>query len=125
MKLDQDCVRDLLLAIEQNVNLNEIVSLLTLKESQYLISYETSTVMYSALKLIEVEYINGYTQRGDNKIIDVKIASLSWEGHHFLDNIRDPKIWGETKGLASKVTSASLSILNTVAESLIKKQLGI
>lgn len=125
MKLDQECVRDVLLTMEEKIPLNDYVSLSMLKSSSSLLAYDTEIVTYVTLKLTEAGYISAQPLYGDNKVLEVMVSSITWDGHQFLENVRDPKIWRETKSVTNKVASSSLSILSAVAEGLIKKQLGL
>ncbi len=50
---------------------------------------------------------------------------LTWAGAEYLDCVRDSKIWRETKSKLSAVGSASLPIIQKLAESIIKKVLSI
>lgn len=45
---------------------------------------------------------------------------MSWEGHEFLDKIRDPEIWSKTKEGASKLGSWSVKLLGEMATGYIK-----
>jgi len=48
---------------------------------------------------------------------------LTWQGHEYLDNIRDPEIWRQTKSGAEKLGGLSLDILSALAKGLIKKKI--
>jgi hypothetical protein len=48
------------------------------------------------------------------------ISRLTWEGHEFLDDIRDPEIWRKTKDRAKSVAGAGLSLLWEIAKAEIK-----
>jgi hypothetical protein len=49
---------------------------------------------------------------------------LTWSGHEFLDNVRDPEIWRRTKEGADKVGGFSLEVLGASAKGFIKKQVS-
>ena len=54
------------------------------------------------------------------------IDRLTSQGHDYLDSIRDPEIYKETKSkIGSLVKSCSLAVFQATAESIIKSQLGI
>ncbi|MGJ0374890.1 DUF2513 domain-containing protein, partial [Listeria monocytogenes] len=60
---------------------------------------------------------------------DVSIESITWQGHLFLDNIRDNESWKKVKQIADKVASASLLVTAELAGkyalSTISKHLGL
>ena len=121
MKLNQDCIRDLLLYLEDNLGYQKtlVINDLTLTP------YNKTELMYTADRLIEANYINaniGWNMQSSHVIV---VTSISYQGHQFLDTIRDKDIWTKTKSKASKFASISLPILQELATSFIKSQLGI
>lgn len=48
---------------------------------------------------------------------------LTWAGHEFLDDIRDPEVWRATKDGAQKVGSFSLDVLSALAKGFLKKRI--
>lgn len=47
---------------------------------------------------------------------------LTWDGHEFLDKIRDPKIWKKTKEGAQVIGTWSISVLKEIAVSIAKQK---
>jgi len=124
MKLDHDCVRSLLLSIE-SWDSQDPLFLRNLKEMPLLNVYPDDVILYTASKLKERNFIIAQPLVGDNRLMDMVISELTWDGHEFLDNIRDNQIWKETKNTAAKVTGASLSILSEIAKNYVAKTLGL
>ncbi|PFE42468.1 hypothetical protein CN317_23895 [Bacillus cereus] len=123
MKLNHDCVRDLLLTVEES-DRNELLSLHFLLDKNKLQSYSEDDIFYTIQRLIEAGYINADTQtyfEGQDAII----SSITWNGHQFLDNIRDKSIWEKTKEKASVVGGVSLPILSELAKSYLAEKLGL
>lgn len=118
MKLDNDCVRDLLLYIEENTNLSDDIYI----ESVNDLNYSTETLLYTSIKLKEANFINAeieQTYDQENGGYSIAVFSLTWQGHKFLDNIRDSGVWKTTKGIVSSFTSVSLGIIENVAAQVI------
>ena len=115
MKLSNDCVRDLLLFVEENVGLNQHLNVKLAKIK----NYSHDELMYTAKKLNEAEYINANISDYIGGSCDIYIYSLTWNGHKFLDNIRDDGVWKTTKGIVSKFSSVSLGIIENVAAQVI------
>jgi len=114
----------LLLTIENSekqgfLNLDEV------KDSPLMKSYQSDEIIYCVKKLLEKNFINGQLFTGDGLAIGFVVSDLTWDGHEFLDNIRDNLVWKETKAISSKVASASLSVLADVAKNYISKTLGL
>lgn len=120
MKLNQECIRDLLLYLENNLTIgnNIVASNLTLKQ------YSSDDIVYTTDKLYEAGFINCSRKSFDNKPY-IMINSISYSGHQYLDTIRDNRVWKETKQKLSKFSSVSLPIIQELASSLIKSKLGL
>ena len=109
MKLDHNAVRSLLLHFEDKLEINDRYNIIDLE----LPEITNESIIYTSLKLVEAGYINGKPIYSDNGIHVFLISSITWDGHEFLDNIRDPEILDETtKMILSKVGSVSLDLLS-------------
>ena len=53
------------------------------------------------------------------------ISQLTWQGHEFLDNIRDPGIWGKTKERLKGLPNVAISVIGEIAMAEIKKHIGL
>lgn len=124
MILDRDCVRDLLLTIESD-SFNNTLFLEKICENSRIKSYSKETVTYAIQKLKEANYIHATIQYAGNAPYFVSVSSITWEGHNFLDNVRDPAIWDKVKTSSSKVTSVSLPLLAELGLTFVKQQLGL
>lgn len=53
-------------------------------------------------------------------------VKLTWAGTNFLNTIRDPGVWTETKNrVASTVGTVSIAVLTEVATSVARRMLGL
>ena len=126
MKLNYDCVRDLLLYLEENLTYDNPINInnLTLKD------YSNLDLVYTADKLNEADFISCIRSKYVDKAGPVLIAkSITYNGHQFLDTVRDEKVYTETKSVLSSFKSVSIEIFTETASkvltSLISKQLGL
>ena len=73
--------------------------------------------MYHIRNLILADYL--YYPKESIKAPDYReYVDLTPSGHEFLNTIRDPKIWKETKNFAAKAGSFSLKIVSAIAEGI-------
>lgn len=124
MKLNHDCVRDLLLTIEEKVK-SQPVYIGLLANNTLLHVYEITDLIYTSERLSEAGLINikiFQTLDGEKNIL---VKSITWNGHQFLDNIRDNNVWSKTKKTVSALSSVSLSILVDIAKKIVEKSIGI
>jgi Hypothetical protein (DUF2513) len=56
-------------------------------------------------------------------MVGIMFRRLTWEGHDFLDAIRDPEIWCKTKSGAEEVGSFTFDLLKELAVGLIKTKI--
>lgn len=126
MRLNHNCVRDFLIFIEENLRYGYYFEV----NKKVINNHDQEDIVYAADKLFEAGFINANRQGcGTNDLPTIHIYSITWEGHKFLDNIRDEKIWEETSDIVSSFSSVSLGIIGNVAAqiitTLINKQLGL
>lgn len=53
------------------------------------------------------------------------VTALTWKGHEFLDDIRDPDIWQKTKERAGSLASVGIAFVWEIAKAEIKTKLGL
>lgn len=107
MKLNYDCVRELLLTLEENLVMDDSLSFpsLTLKQvCEKMPDFSRADIVYSSTKLLEAEYIEANSIESDSKIIKIVYSSITYEGHQYLDSIRDSKLWSTVKKNAKALT---------------------
>lgn len=127
MQLNHDCVRDILLACEK-LPYNHYFSKSELLDT--LQNHTEDDILYSILKLDEAKYLNINIYAADGlPIYDLYLSGITWEGHKFLDTIRDNEVWSQTKSILGKVSSASITFASNVASqvltNIISKQMGL
>lgn len=121
MRLNPDCVRDILLAVEENSSVGKFV------DFEYASDYE-QTEKYGDE---EVGYhINQCEMSG--LLVSVKwsvtgncsIKDISPSGHEFLSNIRSNSNWTKVKKVTTEVGSNSLSAIVQIATSVISSAIS-
>ena len=92
MRLDPDCVRDVLLAIE-GTELGEYISPRTLHRT--LPQYSEAEIEYTCLILSDGDFLQVMTvEMPGQEMPGVKsIIRLTFQGHEFISKIRDPQRW--------------------------------
>jgi hypothetical protein len=122
MKLDKDLVREILLAIESSkddplgwINLN-------------LEGREAADVSYHVMLLHDAGFIVG-KDLSDDCGSDWRPRRLTYQGHEFLDTVRDGEVWSLTKAGAEKAGGVGLGLLlelgKAYGKQVVKERLGI
>lgn len=128
MRLNPDCIRDILFYVEENAGYSEMIPFYTNLERfniKLKNDYPADVILYH-LELCE-EY--GYLTIYSHTMGAINVKRLSVSGHEFLENIRQDTNWNKTKEVAKSAGSTSIEILSNVASNLIialiSKKLGL
>jgi len=118
MKLNPDCIRDILLTVEENTDHQRRMVYHKGDKFPLLNSYCSNEVVYHIQQCDYAGYFIGFQKYIGGAY---RINDLSPKAHEFLANIRSDENWAETKVIAEKSGSLSIPILQSVASSLIVK----
>ena len=116
MKLDCDCVRDTLLALE-TMGFNESLRIPQLAKKPQLAGYTEDEIHYTCLKLLEAGYIAANAIPIGAVLGIVDVTDITYPGHEFLNTIREDKNWRKVKSAAK---AAGVFSLKGLAETGIK-----
>lgn len=122
MKLDYDCLRSLLLKLEDFENLDDDLhyQYMTLDDmTEALPKFPKNMIAYTTLKAEEGDLINASIMNADGGIYACTYSSLTYDGHQFLDNVRNNNIWNKTKSIAKELGCTSFRSLLSISEKII------
>ena len=139
MRLNYDCVRDVILKLEELLTIeydkdSDSFELCTVDINQLYDSlqdkhYKIEDVLYVIKNLDEANYISATFEYGDGSITDCIITDITYEGNDFINKTRPIGIWEKIKDGFNKTGAISLPIISNVAASLIttlaKSHLGL
>ena len=52
------------------------------------------------------------------------LLNLTWQGHEFLENSRNPNIWEQAKSVIGKAGEGSFAVWQSVLTDLVKRSIG-
>jgi hypothetical protein len=120
MKFEPELVRDILLDIEELHQYPEPFIFSDNSKFNRAKKYEVNTFVYHCKLLSEAGFINWSPKfDGSNSLYIAFINGITYQGHQFLDSVRSPKVWRETKSVAEKVGVFSLNFLSQTASQII------
>lgn len=123
MRLNYDCIRDVLLELEemltcnytdQNFHTNE-VDIENLFDKLSDKNYTIEEIFYSVKNLEQAKFIIADFKQADDGIIDCEIFDITYEGHEFINKVRKDKVWNKVK---DKVMSTGASVTLSVISKL-------
>lgn len=123
MRLNPDCLRDLLLELENDTNgINIIGYTFVITETEIVSTDFKCSTKYSAIEIYyhlkQCEYSGFFIRPSWYLNSEFSILDLSPEAHKFIENIRSQSRWEKVKSIAAKVGSFSIEVLKQIATSL-------
>lgn len=126
MKLNPDCIRDILLYIESHQRVyfdsaNHCYSYSFITE-RYLdrdLPYDICEIIHSLLLMKDCGYIEIDIKESLYEIRQVSVRRITYSGYDFLESIRPQSVWEDTKQTLSAVGSFSLELILDVAKNLL------
>lgn len=116
MKLNPDCIRDILFCVEEKTDFSTMLVIMEYSIPDSLSQYSSNEVLYH-IKQAELSGLisvnSWYTDSG------CSIKYLLPDGHTFLSNIREDTNWNKTKEIAASVGSHSLDVLKEIAATVV------
>ena len=119
MKLNQDCLRDVLLQVEE-AGLAEHISEETLHAK--LPQYTEDEICYACYMLGDAGYLEIQKRQYIRKA-SVEVRGMTYKGHGFLDQIREVTVWEKVKARAKKIGAVALPALADIAKDVIAAKL--
>ena len=119
MKRDMDLVREIMLKVE---------ALPAGPPVLYRMGEVEDLVLLNHLEmLIEAGLVRGKISRSQGSRGDViGISTLTWEGHEWVDAVRDPRVWDEAKTtLLESGGSLSFELTKAVATRILRMRVGL
>lgn len=118
MKLNPDCIRDVLLTAEENCGFNKPwVYYSDGCQPNLLSSYTPDEIGYHLVQCSKSRLIDGLKQYDGGK--SIFISDLTPEGHEFIANIRSNTNWNKTKSILKNIGSESLDTIKQVSAGVI------
>ena len=129
MKLNPDCIRDILFVVEEKSTSYSIVQFPEEWPKSSLETFGVEQIRYHIVYCFRSGLLIEPRSHSTDMSGHVFIRDLSPAGHSFLANIREEENWKKTKAIAAKVKSFSLEALESIASgivtALVNKHLGL
>ena len=104
MKRDMELVRELLLCVETNGNVEKLCE----KYGRDIVAGHVAILLDAKLIVGSLFYDRDQSRRNP----DLDIVRLTWAGHEFLDDARDETVWNKvTSTIKNAATTASFEVL--------------
>lgn len=131
MKLDPDCVRELMLFFEERTSVDirydnghkiscfHALAPVLISKMEPLTSYSFETILYHIVQLSESGYIvTDFNLPSDNNIGYFKLSRIYYitpKGHELIASIKEDGRWGKIKKILNPIGGVSLAIIESVS----------
>lgn len=127
MKRDMELVRTLLLKVEgMSIPPGQVFGIDWSDEFFEIEDYDRDTAIKHFELLMQAGFIAAPSSQGMTQFY---LTGLTWEGHEFIDSIRNPEVWTRTKAGMRAVGGFGLDLMVQLAKAegkrLITEKLGI
>lgn len=114
MKLNYDCVRDIMLYLEENLNFGNPI-----RDTNINLNYDIKDIRYSLLKLHEINYLDGSVSKYMDGDYSVITTDITFYGHKFIGEIQSDTIWDKTKSVSKDLGIQTINGITQIASSVI------
>ena len=128
MKLRAECVRDVLLTLEDALEVDDMgqtvpYSTESLIHEPALSKYNSGEILYTVDRLIEGGYLDARLDYLDSRYKwFMEDHGITYLGHNLIASIRPQPVWLSVSRKVAKASgSVSLSLLSTLGEEVLKK----
>ena len=116
MKRNMELVRTLLLYVEVEHKGDDFLDV----DVEGFEGFDQTDVYGHLDILIDAGLLKDHHQRSD---ITALTNGLTWEGHDFVDSVRDDEVWRKTKEAAEHAKGWTFGIISDLAKGLIKTKI--
>jgi hypothetical protein len=123
MERDMDLIRDLLLDMERGQKVFEVRSdsvSRALGSEEIGMSTEEADKLDHHFGLLQEKGLVEFRRSGGGAWT---VTNITWEGHDFIDSVRDPELWAQTKQGVTKAGGFTFDVIKAVAKGLLKKKI--
>lgn len=124
LRRDMDLIRELLLKLE-DMQKPHLVQGFQVSDPEIIIEGQSDDALDEHVQMLfDAGFIESGTDVNGPLSGGWYFKKLTWSGRDFLDSVREPKVWAETKNKASKVGGWTTGILVEIAKGVIKGELA-
>lgn len=127
MELNIDCVRDILMVCEDTPFLSEDLEWEPFVLNYFvdkLPKYPKVQIAYTICLLGDAGYLLISKQSADNRLNNLLVSRLTYNGHELLGSIKPEKVWNKVLKAIDGISDVSLPILQAIASEICLKLLS-
>ena len=126
MKLNPDCMRDILFYLEEHLSISEElefeeISMYALAQH---LDYPIQELADTLVILTEAGYIISIRNDNDDRIADLDVYRITYDGYQFIETIRPEPVWAKVKSTGKHIGSFSIDVITRVATTVLTSMIN-
>ena len=126
MKLNPDCMRDILFYLEEHLSISEElefeeISMYALAQH---LDYPIQELANTLVILTEAGYIISIRNDNDDRIADLDVYRITYDGYQFIETIRPEPVWEKVKSTGKHIGSFSIDVITRVATTVLTSMIN-
>lgn len=126
MKLNPDCMRDILFYLEEYLSISEELEFeeISMYDLAQHLDYPIQEIANTLVILDEAGYIISIRNDNDDRIADLDVYRITYDGYQFIETIRPEPVWEKVKSTGKHIGSFSIDVITRVATTVLTSMIN-
>lgn len=126
MKLNPECIRAIMLYLEENLTMNSDLEIneISVFDLPRKINFSIEEIANTLLVLDDAGFIVCYQNDGDDAIVALDVYRITYTGYQFLESVRSDTVWKKVQKISGNVGSFSLNVISQIATSVLAQMVN-
>lgn len=126
MKLNPDCMRDILFYLEEYLSISEELEFeeISMYDLAQHLDYPIQEIANTLVILDETGYIISVRNDNDDRIADLDVYRITCDGYQFIETIRPEPVWEKVKSTGKHIGSFSIDVITRVATTVLTSMIN-
>ena len=126
MKLNPECIRAIMLYLEENLTMNSDLEIneISVFDLPGKINFSIEEIANTLLVLDDAGFIVCYRNDGDDAIVALDVYRITYTGYQFLESVRPDTVWKKVQKISGNVGSFSLNVISQIATAVLAQMIN-
>lgn len=121
MKFNPDCMRDVLLYLEENLTFSPDldVQFISIRNLNKNLPYTIQEIANMVLVLDDAEFIDASRFDAGDQICELLVSRITYSGYQLIESIRPKPVWEKVLSVGKKVGSFSINVISQISSGVL------
>lgn len=126
MKLNPDCMRDILFYLEEHLTISEDLEFerISMYDLTQHLNYSIQEIANTLIVLDEAGYIIAARDYGSDRITELNVCRITYDGYQFIETIRPEPVWKKVKSTGKHIGSFSIDVITQIATNVLTSMIN-